>query len=64
MLTADYAFGHALEGDVTRVVAVNGGEVVGGVRHPFPTSDFSSYILQARGPVPRSWVWRMPGQIP
>ncbi|WP_081137169.1 ABC transporter substrate-binding protein [Halomonas sp. BC2] len=49
MLTADYAFGHALEGDVTRVVAVNGGEVVGGVRHPFPTSDFSSYILQAQG---------------
>ncbi|NGO90671.1 MAG: ABC transporter substrate-binding protein [Halomonas sp.] len=49
MLTADYAFGHALEGDVTRVIAVNGGEVVGGVRHPFPTSDFSSYILQAQG---------------
>ncbi len=49
MLTADYAFGHALEGDVTRVVAVSGGEVVGGVRHPFPTSDFSSCILQAQG---------------
>ncbi|MFD2199125.1 ABC transporter substrate-binding protein, partial [Halomonas beimenensis] len=49
MLTADYAFGHALEGDVTKVVEENGGEVVGGVRHPFPTSDFSSYILQAQG---------------
>ncbi|GHE20674.1 ABC transporter substrate-binding protein [Halomonas urumqiensis] len=49
MLTADYAFGHALEGDVTKVVEENGGEIVGGVRHPFPTSDFSSYILQAQG---------------
>ncbi|TVP51495.1 MAG: ABC transporter substrate-binding protein [Halomonas sp.] len=49
MLTADYAFGHALEGDVTRVVEESGGEIVGRVRHPFPTSDFSSYILQAQG---------------
>lgn len=49
MLTADYAFGHALEGDVTKVVEESGGEVVGGVRHPFPTDDFSSYILQAQG---------------
>lgn len=49
MLTADYAFGHALEADVTSVVKANGGEVVGGVRHPFPTNDFSSYILQAQG---------------
>ncbi|MFO7909122.1 MAG: ABC transporter substrate-binding protein [Halomonas sp.] len=49
MLTADYAFGHALEGDVTEVVEESGGEIVGGVRHPFPTSDFSSYILQAQG---------------
>ncbi|WP_108445012.1 ABC transporter substrate-binding protein [Halomonas denitrificans] len=49
MLTADYAFGHALEADVTAVVEANGGEIVGGVRHPFPTSDFSSYILQAQG---------------
>ncbi|MDX5376360.1 MAG: ABC transporter substrate-binding protein [Halomonas sp.] len=49
MLTADYAFGHALEGDVTKVVEENGGEVIGGVRHPFPTNDFSSYILQAQG---------------
>ncbi|WP_355659790.1 ABC transporter substrate-binding protein [Halomonas salifodinae] len=49
MLTADYAFGHALEGDVERVVTDNGGSIVGKVRHPFPTSDFSSYILQAQG---------------
>ena len=49
MLTADYAFGHALEADVTKVVEENGGEIVGGVRHPFPTNDFSSYILQAQG---------------
>ncbi|SFU83224.1 ABC transporter substrate-binding protein [Halomonas korlensis] len=49
MLTADYAFGHALEADVTRVVEDNGGEIVGTIRHPFPTSDFSSYILQAQG---------------
>lgn len=48
MLTADYAFGHALEGDVTRVVEANGGEVIGTVRHPFPTQDFSSFILQAQ----------------
>lgn len=49
MLTADYAFGHALESDVVKVVEENGGEIVGSVRHPFPTSDFSSYILQAQG---------------
>ncbi|MGM0824691.1 MAG: ABC transporter substrate-binding protein [Pseudomonadota bacterium] len=49
MLTADYAFGHALEADVTKVVEENGGEIVDSVRHPFPTSDFSSYILQAQG---------------
>lgn len=49
LLTADYAFGHALEADVTRVVEESGGEIVGSVRHPFPTSDFSSYILQAQG---------------
>ncbi len=48
ILTADYAFGHALEADVTRVVEANGGEIVGSVRHPFPTQDFSSFILQAQ----------------
>jgi branched-chain amino acid transport system substrate-binding protein len=48
LLTADYAFGHALEADVTRVVEANGGEIVGTIRHPFPTHDFSSFILQAQ----------------
>lgn len=49
MLTADYAFGHALEADITKVVQGGGGSVVGTVRHPFPSQDFSSYILQAQG---------------
>ncbi|TFH88714.1 ABC transporter substrate-binding protein [Billgrantia azerbaijanica] len=49
MLTADYAFGHALEGDVEKVVTDNGGTIVDRIRHPFPTEDFSSYILQAQG---------------
>jgi len=47
-LTADYAFGHALERDVEAVVQKSGGRVVGKVRHPFPTSDFSSFLLQAQ----------------
>jgi branched-chain amino acid transport system substrate-binding protein len=48
-LTADYAFGHALERDTTGFVRAAGGRVVGGVRHPFPgTTDFSSFILQAQ----------------
>lgn len=49
LLTADYAFGHALEEDVTEVVEESGGTIVDSVRHPFPTNDFSSYILQAQG---------------
>lgn len=48
ILSADYAYGHAMEVDVTRVVEENGGEVIKIVRHPFPTPDFSSYILQAQ----------------
>ncbi|HJQ56293.1 MAG TPA: ABC transporter substrate-binding protein [Vineibacter sp.] len=47
-LTADYAFGHALERDVSAIVTANGGKVVGGVRHPLNTSDFSSFMLQAQ----------------
>ncbi len=47
-LTADYAFGHALERDTTAVVTANGGKVVGSVSHPLNTSDFSSYLLQAQ----------------
>lgn len=49
ILTADYAFGHAMETDISKVVEADGGKVVGKVRHPFPSSDFSSYILQAQG---------------
>ena len=49
ILTADYAFGHAMETDITKVVEAGGGSVVSKVRHPFPSSDFSSYILQAQG---------------
>ena len=47
-LTADYAFGHALEKDATAVITANGGKVLGSVAHPFPGSDFSSFLLQAQ----------------
>ena len=47
-LTADYAFGHALERDTSGVVTANGGKVLGGVKHPLNTSDFSSFLLQAQ----------------
>jgi branched-chain amino acid transport system substrate-binding protein len=47
-LTADYAFGHALERDTSAVVAANGGKVLGSVKHPLNTSDFSSFLLQAQ----------------
>jgi branched-chain amino acid transport system substrate-binding protein len=47
-LTSDYAFGHALERDTAAVVTANGGKVLGGVKHPINTSDFSSFLLQAQ----------------
>ncbi len=47
-LTADYAFGHALERDTAAVVTATGGKVLGGVKHPLNTSDFSSFLLQAQ----------------
>src|SRR5499426_1810221 len=47
-LTADYAFGHALERDTSAAVEANGGKVLGKVRHPLNTSDFSSFLLQAQ----------------
>ncbi|WP_339026857.1 ABC transporter substrate-binding protein [Bradyrhizobium symbiodeficiens] len=47
-LTADYAFGAALERDTSAVVTANGGKVVGGVKHPLNTPDFSSFLLQAQ----------------
>ena len=47
-LTADYAFGQALERDTTAVVTANGGKILGSVRHPLNSSDFSSFLLQAQ----------------
>ena len=47
-LTSDYAFGHALERDTSKVVLANGGKVLGHVLHPLNTADFSSFLLQAQ----------------
>jgi branched-chain amino acid transport system substrate-binding protein len=47
-LTADYAFGHSLEKDSSEAVVANGGTVLGSARHPFPGSDFSSFLLKAQ----------------
>jgi len=47
-LTADYAFGHALERDTAAAVEANGGKVLSKVRHPLNTNDFSSFLLQAQ----------------
>ena len=57
-LTADYAFGQDLEKDTTNVVLKAGGKVLGGVKHPLNTSDFSSFLLQAQsfeGQGGRAW---------
>jgi branched-chain amino acid transport system substrate-binding protein len=47
-ITADYAFGYALEGDTASVVQANGGKVLGKARHPLNNNDFSSFLLQAQ----------------
>src|SRR5690606_36840100 len=47
--TADYAFGHALERETGDTVKAGGGQILGSVRHPLNTSDFSSFLLQAQG---------------
>ncbi len=47
-LTADYAFGHSLERDASKVVTDSGGTVMGAVRHPYNSADLSSFILQAQ----------------
>ena len=47
-ITADYAFGHSLEKDASEVVTQAGGKVLGSARHPFPGSDFSSFLLKAQ----------------
>ena len=49
LLVADYAYGHSMEQAMREAVVANGGKVVGGVRHPLQTLDFSSYLLQAQG---------------
>ncbi len=49
LLVADYAFGHSMAADLTAEVTSKGGKVVGQVRHPTGTSDFSSFLLQAQG---------------
>jgi branched-chain amino acid transport system substrate-binding protein len=48
-LTADYVFGQTLQRDTSAVITKNGGKVLGSVKTPFPTSDFSSFLLQAQG---------------
>ncbi|PWR17896.1 ABC transporter substrate-binding protein [Zavarzinia aquatilis] len=48
IITADYAFGHSLEADATAVLGELGAKVVGSVRHPFPSADLSSFLLQAQ----------------
>jgi len=47
-VTADYAFGHTLERDTTEVINANGGKVLGSVKHPISTQDFSSFMAQAQ----------------
>jgi branched-chain amino acid transport system substrate-binding protein len=47
-ITVDYAFGHSLEADTTAAIKAAGGKVLGSVRHPLNTADFSSYLLQAQ----------------
>ena len=48
-ITADYAFGHALQRDATAIIEANGGTVLGATKHPLATADMSSYLAQARG---------------
>ena len=47
-ITADYAFGKSMEDEATKVITAAGGKVIGGVKHPISTQDFSSYVLQAQ----------------
>lgn len=48
MLASDYAFGHQLQKDATEVIEANGGRIMGAVRHPLNTPDFSSFLLRAQ----------------
>lgn len=53
MLVADYAFGHAMQADATKVIDANGGKLVGVARHPINTADYSSFLLQAQNAKPQ-----------
>ena len=48
-VTADYAFGHALQRDATKFIEAAGGKVIGSAAHPLGTADFASFLLQAQG---------------
>ena len=66
-LTANFAFGEAMQRDATRVIETAGGKVVGSVRHPLNTTDFSSFLLQAQSTRAkiggtREW-WQRPDQL-
>lgn len=63
-LTADYAFGTALQNDTTAVVKAAGGTVVGSVRAPLNASDFSSSCCRHKAARRRFWVWPMPVATP
>ena len=63
-LTADYAFGHALERDTANVVKASGGEVKGQVRAPLGASDFSSFLLQAQASGAQILAWPTPAATP
>ena len=53
MLVADYAFGHALQGDATKAIEASGGKVIGVARHPLNVADFSSFLLQEQTAKPQ-----------
>ena len=63
-LTADYAFGHALERDTIAVVKAAGGEVKGQVRAPLGASDFRPSCCRRKRPRRRSWAWPTPAATP
>ena len=63
-LTADYAFGHALERDTAAVVEKAGGKVLGKVRHPFPGRTSRRSCCRRRRPRPRSSAWPTPAATP
>ena len=63
-LTADYAFGAALQADTTNVVQAGGGKVLGSVKHPLSSSDFSSFLLQAQSSKAEILAWPTPAPTP